>query len=209
MRFAFVRGSFLLCPTAISSQLPLTPTDDYPAFPVIVFLIILAYNLAAMAYQPILSTLGYILSPDRKRVLMVKRNARPTDIQFGKYNGLGGRVERDEDIASAMQREIREESGLECLQMRLRGTINWTGFGPQGEDWFGFVFLIEEFCGVPAKSNEEGSLEWIALTEIMTLPMWEGDRHFLPLIFDNDPRIFHAFLPYADGKPQGWQCRRI
>ena len=29
-----------------------------------------------MPYTPILATLGYVLSPDRKRVLMIHRNAR-------------------------------------------------------------------------------------------------------------------------------------
>lgn len=162
-----------------------------------------------MPYRPIASTLGFILSPDRLRVLMVHRVARSGDEQFGKYNGLGGRMERDEDIATAMCREIREESGLECVRMALRGTVNWTGFGPKGEDWLGFVFLIEEFSGEPFHSNEEGPLEWIALDRLPALPMWEGDRHFLPLVFDGDPRPFHGFMPYSEGRPTGWSYVRI
>ena len=45
-----------------------------------------------MPYTPIVATLGYIMSPDRTQVLMVHRNARPDDIHFGKYNGLGGKI---------------------------------------------------------------------------------------------------------------------
>lgn len=162
-----------------------------------------------MAYQPILSTLGFVLSPDRRRLLMVRRVARPGDTQFGKYNGLGGRVERAEDVASAMRREIREESGLECTRMTLRGTINWTGFGPRGEDWFGFVFLVDAFTGTPFERNEEGPLEWVALERLPELPMWEGDRFFLPLVFDDEPRPFHGYMPYAGGRPLGWSCERL
>lgn len=159
-------------------------------------------------YRPIASTLGFILSPDRQRVLMVHRVARAGDEQFGKFNGLGGRMERDEDIATAMRREIREESGLECVRMSLRGTINWTGFGPQGEDWLGFVFRVEEYSGTPFDHNEEGPLEWVALDRLPTLPMWEGDRFFLPLVFDDDPRPFHGHMPYDGGRPVGWSFVR-
>lgn len=161
-----------------------------------------------MPYRPITSTLGFILSPDRQRLLMVHRVARTGDEQFGKFNGLGGRMEREEDVATAMQREIREESGLDVLRMSLRGTVNWTGVGPNGEDWLGFVFLIEEFAGAPFAANEEGPLEWVALERLPSLPMWEGDRHFLPLVFDGDPRPFHGYLPYVDGHPVGWSYVR-
>ncbi len=64
-----------------------------------------------MPYTPIVGTLGYILSPDGERVLLVHRNARPDDESFGKYNGLGGKLEADEDVATCMVREIREEAG--------------------------------------------------------------------------------------------------
>ena len=39
--------------------------------------------------------------------------------------------------------------------------------------------------------------------------MWEGDRHFLPLVFDDDPRAFHGVMPYKDGRPTGWRYSRI
>ena len=64
-----------------------------------------------MPYTPIIGTLGYILSPDRQRVLMVHRNARKDDEHLGKYNGLGGKLEADEDVMAGMIREIREEAG--------------------------------------------------------------------------------------------------
>ena len=160
-------------------------------------------------YTPIVATLGYVLSPDRSRVLLVHRNARPDDHQIGKYNGLGGKLERDEDVLSGMRREIREEAGIECTSMQLRGTISWPGFGKHGEDWLGFVFLIDAFTGTPFDSNPEGALEWIALARMHELPMWEGDTHFLPLVFDADPRPFHGVMPYRDGRMQSWNFARV
>ena len=159
-------------------------------------------------YTPIVATLGYVLSPDRGDVLLVHRNARPGDQHLGKYNGLGGKLERDEDVLSGMRREIREEAGIECTSMQLRGTVSWPGFGKHGEDWLGFVFLIDGFEGTPFERNPEGMLEWIALDRMHELPMWEGDRNFLPLVFDADPRPFHGVMPYLDGRMQSWSFAR-
>ncbi len=40
-----------------------------------------ARECAVMPYTPILATLGYVLSPDRRRVLMIHRNLRDDDHQ--------------------------------------------------------------------------------------------------------------------------------
>ena len=158
-----------------------------------------------MPYTPILATLGYVLSPDRDQVLLVHRNARAHDAHLGKYNGLGGKLEADEDIVAGMRREIREEAQIDCNELQLRGTISWPGFGKHGEDWFGFVFLITRFQGVPPASNPEGDLEWVPIERIMDLPLWDGDRHFLPLVFDPTVNQFHGVIPYAGGTSAGWQ----
>src|SRR5262249_52801163 len=100
-----------------------------------------------MPYTPIVATLGYVLSPDARRVLLVHRNRRPGDAHLGKYNGLGGKLEPGEDVVACLRREVREESGLECEELVLRGTISWPGFGKHGEDWFGFVFRVDRFSG--------------------------------------------------------------
>ncbi len=166
-------------------------------------------NNHPMRYTPIAGTLGYILSPDADKVLLVHRTARQFDDQLGKWNGLGGKMQPDEDIATCMIREIREESGLEVTAMQLRGTVNWTNFGPKGEDWLGFVFLITGFTGTPFTHSPEGPLSWVDVATLPTLPMWEGDRYFLPLVFDEDPRPFHGYMPYDRERPLGWKFIRL
>ena len=161
-----------------------------------------------MPYTPIVATLGYVLSADGGRVLMVHRNARQDDHQLGKYNGLGGKLEPLEDVLAGMRREILEEAGIDCLELQLRGTISWPGFGKHGEDWLGFVFLITRFSGEPFERNPEGTLEWVELERMHELPMWEGDRQFLPMVFDRDPRPFHGVMPYRDGRMVSWTYSR-
>ena len=160
-------------------------------------------------YCPIVGTLGYILSRDRKKILLIHRNLRHNDHHLDKYNGLGGKMLPNEDVVSCLRREIFEEAGIKCEDIILRGTINWTGFGPEGENWLGFIFRIDRFSGTPFTSNEEGSLSWVPIDDLDKLPMWEGDRYFLKLVFDDDPKLFHGYMPYRDGRPLSWNYERI
>jgi 8-oxo-dGTP diphosphatase len=157
-----------------------------------------------MRYTPILATLGYVMSPDKKHVLMVHRNARPDDHHHGKYNGLGGKVEQTEDVVTGMCREIYEESQIEVTSLTMRGTINWPFFGKHGEDWFGFIFRIDAWSGTPLTHNPEGTLEWIPVQEVTQLDLWPGDTLFLPMVFQDHPRQFHGAMIYEQGKPAHW-----
>ena len=159
-----------------------------------------------MPFVPELTTLGYIVDETRTKVLLVHRIGRDDDEQLGKYNGLGGKVERDEDIAQAMIREIREEASIEVTELELRGTVAWPGFN--GRDVFGFVFLISGWTGEIPESNVEGALGWHDIETMMELPMWDGDRHFLPLVFDGGPQ-FHGVIPYDGGSSTAaWRMTR-
>lgn len=192
--------------------------------------------MSSTPYTPILGTLGYVWDRTSDTVLMVHRIARTHDEQFGKYNGLGGKVERGEDVAAGMRRELREEADIEVTSMRLAGTVNWPGFGRNGEDWFGFVFVVDGWTGTPPTENAEGTLSWIPRTRVLAacsddpatrdaadLPMWEGDRWFLPLVLrdpDAEPGgdpgaagaaaigAFHGVMPYSQGRPTGWTVER-
>ncbi|MGV8845985.1 NUDIX hydrolase [Tessaracoccus sp.] len=146
--------------------------------------------------RAIIGTLGYVRRGDE--VLLVHRQ-RDGDDHQGKYNGLGGKLEPGEDAVACMRREILEEAGITITSLQLRGTIAWPGFGSDGSDWFGLVFVIDGFEGLVPEDNDDGPLSWVRIDELGNLPMWEGDRIFLPWVFDDDPRQFHAVLPYRDG----------
>lgn len=161
-----------------------------------------------MNYCPILGALGFILSEDGTKTLMVHRNKRKKDDHVGKYNGLGGHMERDESASDCIVREIKEEAGIDVLEMKLRGTVNWNDFGPKHEDWMGFIFLITKYSGTPFTENEEGTLHWMDISELPNLPMWSGDKLFLPYIFDGDERVFHGYMTYDNGEVGKWSVNR-
>jgi 8-oxo-dGTP diphosphatase len=176
----------------------------------------------SMAITPIVGTLAYILDEESDQVFMIRRDARPDDDHFGKVNGLGGKVEKDENILFGIERELLEEAGITILKNELRGVITWTDFGPKKEDWLGFIFLVTEWEGSPKSFNDEGSLEWVPRHKLLDacskdpviqgkseLPLWEGDKHFIPLIFDSDPRVFYGVMPYEGETFKGWDYKRL
>ncbi len=175
----------------------------------------------SIRYTPILGTLIYVLDRSTDRVLLVHRTARLHDEQYGKWNGLGGKVHPDEDVVTSAHRELLEEADLVATSTNLRGTISWPGFGPNGEDWFGFLFLVTEWTGTSPQQNEEGTLHWVERSTVLQaadpdpalrvqtgLDFYDGDRHFLPLMFDDDHRPFHGVMPYANGLPVSWNYVR-
>jgi 8-oxo-dGTP diphosphatase len=157
--------------------------------------------------RAVIATLGYALSPDRRQVLMMRRDKRADDIHLGYYNGLGGKLEPGEDVVAGMRREIHEESGLTCDTVELAGTISWPGFGRDGENWFGFLFRVPHWSGEIRPDCEEGTLVWTDLADVLAgaVPMWPSDRHFLPLVFADPPRVFHGVLPFVDGAAVDWR----
>ena len=175
-----------------------------------------------MPFRPIVGTLAYLWDRDSDRVLMISRDARPDDDHYGKMNGLGGKLEPDEGVVASLRRELHEETGLTLDEVALRGTITWTNFGPKREQWLGFIFLVTSWTGSVPEANDEGTLHWIERSRLLDacssdaavrsradLSMWAGDRYFVPLVFDDDPRAFHGTMPYDADQPVSWTWERI
>lgn len=151
-------------------------------------------------YTPILTTLIYVLNPSKDKVLMIHKNTDESSEHYGKYNGLGGKLKAEEDLISGMQRELKEEAGITAKSYRLKGTLNWPGFGKNGEDHFGFIFLVTDFEGELKKSCKEGDLSWVEKSKILELNLWESDKYFLEKVFDDNQNMFSGVMPYKDGK---------
>jgi 8-oxo-dGTP diphosphatase len=92
------------------------------------------------------------------------------------YNGVGGHVERSEDILGAAQRELFEETGIKA-HLWLCGVITIdtgqeTGVGL-------YVFLGEDPVGA-LTASAEGAPEWVSKSKLAELPLVEDLYLFLP-----------------------------
>ena len=76
-----------------------------------------------MPYTPILATLGYVMSPDGKETLLIHRNTRADDHHLGKYNGLGGKLESDEDIVAGLRAKFWRKQALRLTMLSYEGRL--------------------------------------------------------------------------------------
>ena len=127
---------------------------------------------------------------------MVHRNKKPGDAHKGKYNGLGGKLEAGESPEDCVRREMKEETGLTILDPRLRGILTFPAF-KDGEDWLVFVYTATSAAG-ELGDCPEGTLEWVEDARLLSLPLWEGDKVFLPWL--EQGRFFSAKFVYRDGR---------
>ncbi|MCS6983796.1 MAG: 8-oxo-dGTP diphosphatase [Leptospiraceae bacterium] len=137
-------------------------------------------------------TLCYIRQ--NKKTLMLYRNKKENDVHFGKYNGLGGKLKPGESPEEGVKREVEEESGLILEKPRLHGFILFPEY-KDNEDWLVFVFTATQFSGV-LKDCPEGELVWVDDDELLKIPLWEGDRIFIPWL--EKPSFFSAKFIYRD-----------
>ena len=141
-----------------------------------------------------LATLCYVM--DNDKTLMLLRNKKENDYHEGKWNGLGGKLEQGETPEECAVREVYEESGLKVTDPIMKGLITFPLFDGV-DDWYVFVFTFKKFSGNLIDSPE-GHLEWIQNNKLIDLNLWDGDKHFIPWLFEN--KFFSAKFIYENGK---------
>jgi len=108
-------------------------------------------------------------------LLLVRRGTEP---QAGRWSVPGGRVEPGEALASAVERELREETGL---RVRCGPLLGWAErLGP------GYHFVILDFtvsllddAGVTVAGGDAADVAWVALSEVSSVPLVDGLEEFL------------------------------
>ena len=132
-------------------------------------------------------------------VLLLK-GAPHKKIWAGKYNGLGGHVERGETVYAAAGREIEEESGVPIANLCLRGVVTIdTGEAAAGIGLF--VFTADALSRV-THASREGALAWVRAADLPTLNVVEDLPTLLPLVLGLPPHTppFSAHYHYANNQ---------
>jgi 8-oxo-dGTP diphosphatase len=124
-------------------------------------------------------------------LLLIFRQQPP---DAGRWNAIGGKINRGEDPLDAAQRELKEEAGIEpTLVFRGVATVIVRS---TGEHWSIFLFSAQvgDRAVVP---SPEGALRWASPAEIAELPVLPDLPLLLPYLAPGSGRVILAKFTYA------------
>jgi 8-oxo-dGTP diphosphatase len=125
-------------------------------------------------YSVIPRVLLFVFKGDQ--ILLIK-GASNKRIWAGKYNGIGGHVERGESVLEAATRELKEESGLEQIDLWLSAIVSVDVENSKGVCLFIFKGI---YVDGQIEASKEGELEWVNINSIGSLPIVED----LPILMN-------------------------
>lgn len=123
------------------------------------------------------------LFDDQDRVLLLKGSENKSR-WAGLFNGIGGHVEKGEDITDAAYRELQEEAGISDVDLYFCCQITIDVSEKVGVMIFAFKagYLNHKFT-----ESSEGKLFWVHLDEIKSKPIVEDLPMLIPLIAAHKP----------------------
>ena len=103
---------------------------------------------------------------------------RGTDPERGRWSVPGGRVERGERLAAAVEREVREETSVE---VRCGAFLGWVERIGPGHHFVVLDFLVETAppAGRPVPGGDAADARWVPLGQVATMDLVDGLATFL------------------------------
>ena len=103
----------------------------------------------------------------------------------GKYNGVGGKIEKGETPEEAMIRETQEEINVTPINYEKVGTIEFDEYYKGNKEKVIFhLYITDKWEGNPIESDEIKPY-WFEIDNIPYDNMFPDDIYWLPLVLDN------------------------
>ncbi len=116
-----------------------------------------------------------LVQKDNKLLLGMKKRG----FGVGRWNGFGGKVEESETIEEGALRELKEEAGIEAMELEKFGVLEFS-FKNEPKILEAHIFKVTNFTGEPFES-EEMVPEWFSIDLIPYDKMWSDDIFWLPV----------------------------
>eukprot|EP00299_Pterocystis_sp_00344_P001617 c11478_g1_i1.p1 GENE.c11478_g1_i1~~c11478_g1_i1.p1 ORF type:complete len:170 (-),score=40.96 c11478_g1_i1:134-643(-) len=134
---------------------------------------------------------------DRPQILLGMKKA---GFGAGRWNGFGGKVEPDESVLQAAERELTEECHLTAKSIQHIGTLHFSFVrvdykGKPAPPMEVHVFETYDFVGHEGESDEMIP-KWFDEADIPFSEMWPDDKYWFPWMLSN--RKFDGYFAFDD-----------
>lgn len=135
-------------------------------------------HLGEVQYSIIMrqATLLFLLKYNQILLAMKKRG-----FGQGRFNGVGGKPNQDENIFDTTIRETQEEIGVIPKDIQQVATLDF--YFKNKPEWNQqvLVFISKQWIGEPSES-EEMKPQWFNINNLPFDKMWPDDIYWLPLV---------------------------
>lgn len=125
-----------------------------------------------------LETTLCLLKKEDKILLAMKKRG----FGEGKYNGVGGKIKKNETPEQAMIRETQEEISVTPIDYEKAGLIEFDEYYKGIKQKLAFhLYIVHKWNGTISET-EEMKPQWFSINEIPYNKMFPDDKYWLPLV---------------------------
>jgi 8-oxo-dGTP diphosphatase len=96
----------------------------------------------------------------------------------------GGHAENGELIYDSAIREIKEETGLDIINLKTCGFMYW--FDNKTEDrYFIYFYKTTDYSGELIDTTDEGKVFWVSLDELAAMKLAPNFKEYLPMFLED------------------------
>lgn len=126
----------------------------------------------------------FLIDKRDNKILFLERNKEPMN---GMFTGVGGKTSFEEDINASCIREIKEETGFDVQNLKLKGIIK-TILSEKNSSWILFIYIANEFHGEQIDCPE-GNLQWVNNNDVYDLNLIGFIREIMPFVLKENSFI--------------------
>lgn len=137
----------------------------------------------------------------------VKKDGKYLMLHRGKHKRImpdvwmapGGHLEFNEGLFKCARREVREETGIEIKNLRVKAV--GSGYLEDLNQELFFHFVMADYAGGEViKNPADGELVWVTPEEMAKLPTLLAEIHnILPALFDGSDKVISYKVRYKQG----------
>ena len=132
-----------------------------------------------VVFSVIKYTLGFIFNEDLSKVVLIRKN-KP-DWQKGHLNGIGGKVEHNENSWECIIREIYEESNLKFDQKDLKFSGEINSFSSWSVDVFS-IKTTDEYLNSTLKTKTNEIVGIYDIEHLDNLNLLPSVKYLIPMV---------------------------